>query len=468
MSTASGAARSTTTHPTGGRLVVLFIVVTLALFLQSLDSTIVATALHAIQDDLHTSVTWAGWTITVYAFVMILMLPLAARLSDRLGRKRVFLTSVGGFALASLCCSLAGDIHILIAMRALQAACGAAFTPSATGLVVDHFGGARDRAVGLFGTAFQIGAITGPVLGGYFVAYLSWRWIFFVNVPISAALIVVGLRVIPAARPRPPRPSEALDLPGMALLAAGILAGMIAATFVGEAGGLSWVAAAVTGAASGLLLWGFLRRVHRVSNPFIEPQLIHGRGFAAINAVNVLYGGATVGIISLVPLYAADRYHLDALGAGTLLTAEAAAGIVTAILGALVLRRTGYRLPIYVGAGLGAVGMLGLAIGPHGSLSAYAWLAGSAALVGIGGGWADPASRNAGLQLLPEHSASIAALRTMGRRTGTVISVSAVTAAIAASDSPALTHAHAMAAFGLLLLLATPVIARIPEHRGSW
>jgi MFS family permease len=399
---------------------------------------------------------------------MVLMLPLAARLSDRLGRKRVFLFAVAGFAVASLLCGLADSVQTLIAMRALQAACGAAFTPSATGIVVDNFGPGRDRAVGLFGTAFQIGAITGPVLGGLLVTALSWRWVFLVNLPLCTALVCVGLVVIPNAQRHSSGSSKPFDLTGAALLGGAILAGMISASFLGSRSLTSWAVAVLVGAAAGVLLWGFLRRIHRVSDPFISPTLVHGPGFAAVNFVNFLYGGATVGVLSLLPLYATNRFHLDALGSGTLLTAEAVAGIVTAIAGALALRRTGYRLPILVGAVLAALGMLGLAIGPRGGLSAFVWLAGAAALVGVGSGWADPASRNAGLQLLPEESASLAALRTMARRAGTVAAVSVMTAAIARSDSPGKVQAVAIAGFGVILLASAPIAARIPEHRGAW
>ena len=464
--TAAGAVTSGANgQPT--RRVVIFTVVTMALFMQSVDVTIVATALHALQSGLHTSINWAGWTITVYSVGLVLALPLSARIADRFGRKRVFLVSVATFAVASLCCGLANDIFVLIVLRVFQAVGGAGLTPSATGIVVDHFGDARDRAVGLFGSVFQIGAMTGPVLGGLFVAYLSWRWIFFVNVPVSAILILLGLKFIPREPKRSTTNRVGLDLPGMVLLGAAILIGMVGMTYLGEASTWSRVAGVTALATAGMLSWLFLRRANRVSNPFIAPRLIHGRGFGAVNVVNVLYGGATVGIVSLVPLYAINRYHIGALASGTLLTAEAIAAAVLSVLGALALRRTGYRMPLYVGAAFGAAGMFALAVGPHG-VSAYTWLASATFLVGVGSGWANPASRNAGLQLVPEQSSSIAALRTMGRRVGTIASVSVVTAVIAGAAAPGVAQAYSFAGFGVLLLLAAPIIARVPEHRGSW
>ena len=107
------------------------------------------------------------------------------------------------FTGASLCCGLAGNIYVLIAFRAVQAAGGAGFTPSATGIITEHFGSARDKAVGLFGSIFPVGSMIGPIFGGLFVAYWSWRGIFFVNVPIGILLIVLCLRYVPRDRERP-------------------------------------------------------------------------------------------------------------------------------------------------------------------------------------------------------------------------------------------------------------------------
>lgn len=449
------------------RLVALFTVVTMALLMQSLDVTIVATALVALRDGLDTTVSLAGWTITVYSIAMVMMLPLSAQLSDRLGRKQVFLLSVVVFATASLLCGLATNILMLIVMRTFQAIGGAGLTPSATAIVVEHFGSARDRAVSLFGTVFRIGATTGPVLGGVFVTYLSWRWIFFVNIPISAVIVLFSLKLIPPDRHRA-RTGRSLDFPGMALLGGGILVGMIGATFLGESSPQLRVGGAMALAAAVVILWCFLRHVHRVENPFVAPSLIHGSGFGAVNVINTLYGGATVGVMSLVPLYAITRYHIDALGAGTLLASQAIAGAVVSIVTAMALRRTGYRAPLFVGAVTGTVGMLAMGIGPHWGVSAYVWLAVAATLVGAGLAGSDPAARNAGLQLMPDQASSLAALRTMGRRIGTAVSVSIVTAIIAASPSPSIALAWSLAGFGVLLLVASPVIFRVPEHRGAW
>src|SRR5579862_7278307 len=123
-------------------------------------------------------------------------MPTAGTISDMYGRKKVFIGAVVLFTTASLCCGLATNIYMLVALRALQALGGGAFMPSATGIVTDLFGADRDRAIGMFTSIFPIGVIVGPVLGGVFVTYWSWRGIFLVNIPVGAALLVLGAVVI--------------------------------------------------------------------------------------------------------------------------------------------------------------------------------------------------------------------------------------------------------------------------------
>lgn len=447
----------------------VFAIVALALLMMSVDSTIVATALHALQHGLDTSINWAAWTITAYSFGFVLMLPVAGKLSERWGCRRVFLGSVVAFTAASLACGLAENIYVLIALRALQAAGGAGFTPSATGIVVEHFGDARDRAVSLFGSIFPIGAMIGPVFGGMFVAYWSWRGVFFVNVPIGIAIIALALRHVPPDRPASKARRQRMDAAGMALLGAGLLGGMLAVGWLGERGGhpASWrfVLPALIAVAA---LWGFFRHIGRCADPFIAPRLIHGAGFGSVNLVNVVYGGVANGAMTLLPLFAANRWSIGAFGSGSLLVAQGLAAIAFSIAAALALRRTGHRLPLYAGGAVIAAGLLLIAVAPPAGIAAYTWLAAAAFVVGAGRGTVNPASRNAGLQLAPEHSSTLAALRTASLQIGAITTVSVVTAILARSDDPGRVQAWIYAALALLLAAALPLAARVPEHRGAW
>ncbi len=449
------------------RRTAVFVIVISALLISSIDSTIVATALHSLQRGLNTTVDWAGWTITAYSFGIVVMLPISGKLSERYGNRRVFLCSVAAFTAASLLCGLCDNIYALIALRAVQAAGGAGFTPAATGIIVEHFGNARDRALGLFGSAFAVGAMTGPIFGGFFVAYWDWRGVFFVNVPIGLAIIGAGLHYIPHDRPNALK-SRSMDAIGILQLGAGLLAAMLAATALSGEGRQLWspafaVPLVVSVAALGL----FLRHVHRQPEPFIMPRFIYGPGFATMNVLNVLYGGVSSGAVALVPLYAANRYGIGPIGAATLLMAQGAASIVFSIAASMALRRTGYRLPLYVGGSIIAVGAILLAL-PARGIPPNVWLAGGTFLIGVGNGIVNPAGRNAGLMLAPQNSSTLAALRTMARQIGTMICVSIATAIIAASAAPGDVHAWVYVVAAALLVLAMPLIARVPEHRGAW
>lgn len=451
------------------RRTLIFTIVALALIMTSVDSTIVATALSSLQEGLQTSINWAGWTLTAYSFGLVLMLPVSGKLCGRYGRRRVFLGSVVVFTAASLGCGLADNIYALIALRAIQAAGGAGFTPAATGIIVDQFGEGRDRALGLFGSMFPIGAMIGPIFGGLFVSYWTWRGIFLVNVPIGVAVIVLALRYIPRDRTEVGGTRPRIDAIGIALLGIGLFSGMFAASYLGEGGARLWSPAFVGPLAIAIVaLWIFLRHSNRSAQPFIAPHMIHGPGFGPVNLLNGLYGGVTGGLMALVPLYAMNRYGIDALGSGTLLIAQGVAAIVVSIAATLVLRRTGYRGPLYIGNIIIAVGMVLLAFNPLAGITPYAWLAGSAFVVGVGSGVVNPSGRNAGLQLAPKHSSTIAALRSMCRQIGSIVIVSIATAVLASSDNPGGIQTWVYVVAAILLVAALPLITRVPEHHGSW
>lgn len=456
-------------QPANIRRVVVFSTVSLSLLMFSIDSTIVATALHAIQHGLGASVNWAGWTITAYSLGLVLMLPISGKLSEQYGRRRVFLASLVTFTVASLCCGLVSSIYLLIVLRAIQAAGGAGLTPSATGIIVDYFGQDRDRAVSLFGSIFPIGAMIGPTFGGLFVAYWTWRGVFLVNVPIGAAAIVLTLRYVPRDQPRPRRARLGMDAAGMTLLGVGLISGMFAASYLGEPGvrvySPVFLILLVVAIAA---VWWFVRHINRSAQPFIAPRLIYGPSFGVVNLINMLYSGVRTGVIALVPLYAASRYGIGAFASGTLLIAQGAATVILSVAATLLLRRTGYRSPLYVGCVIIAAGILLLAVHPVAGIAPYAWLAGTTFLIGAGSGIVNPASRNAGLQLAPEHSSTLAAMRTMFMQVGTIVTVSIATAMLASSSHPSDTQAWFYVAAAALLVAFLPSITRVPEHHGSW
>lgn len=454
--------------PVRGRGIVLF-VTGLALLMASIDQTIVATGLHTIGLDLDASVAWTGWTITAYAVGIIVALPVSGGLTNRYGPRRVLVGSVALFTGASLCCGLAHNIYLLVGLRAVQACGGAGFTPASTGIIVDSFGAARDKALGLFGSILPIGTMIGPILGGLLISAWSWRGIFLVNVPIGAVLIPLCLRYLPRGRrSADTREHHKVDLAGIVLLGVGVLAGMTGAASLGSPG-QRVLSVAVLGpealavAALAALIW----HLRHARDPLVPLRLITGHGFGTVNLLNFLFGVAVAGLGALIPLYATERYGLDPLAGGTLLTGRGLAVIVLSGLAVSLIRRTGYRGPLLAGCLLVAVGTFGLAMTPVG-VSPYAWLAITAAITGMGAGWSNPASRNASMHLSPEDSALVSALRRMSRQLGSIASVSVTTAIVAQSAHPGRAMAHVFLAFAIVMLAATALVVRVPEHYGSW
>jgi len=446
-----------------GRYVV-FTIVSLALMMASVDQTIVATALPSLQHDLHAQVNWSSWTITIYALGQILVMPLAGKLGEQYGRKKIFLGAAVLFTTASLCCGFASSIYMLIILRGLQSLGGGAFMPTATGIVSEQFGPERDRAVGLFSSVFPLGGIIGPVLGGLFVTYWSWRGIFLVNVPLGIILISAGAVFIPASTWRR---GQRLDVRGVVLLGSTLLAAMFGVAILGDGHSPAdpLFLALESAAAVGLVL--FARHTARAPAPIVSARFLVGRGFGVMNLINFLFGASVLGFAALVPLYAQQRYGLPSLDAGTLLSARGAGAIAAAVLAVALLRRTGYRWPMLVGFSLTAAGLIGMAIAPHG-LSPYLWLSLAAGLTGVGMGVSTPASNNATLQLAPDQSAAVAGLRGMFRQSGAITAVSLTAAVLARSSQPSLAQARIFVVFALIMLAVIPLLLLVPEHRGRW
>ena len=440
-----------------------FAVCSVALLMSAIDSTIVATALRTLTRELHTSIAWSSWAITAYLLGQTVAMPLTGRLSDSWGRRRAFLAFVGIFTGASLASGLAGSVFLLIGFRFVQALGGGGFMPSASGAVADVFGRDRERAIGLFSGVFPLGAVIGPALGGVIVTYWSWRVIFFINVPVGIALLLLLRWLLPAT---PARRRGRVDLPGSTLMAGALLSLMLGLSQLGDRGArspLPWLLLAL----SVPLGAGFLVRQERSPNPILPPALLKRPAFAVVNGLNVVYGAAAFGIFSFVPLFAQTAYGVGPLPAGLLLTARAAGMILIAVAASMALRRTGYRLPMAVGYAAVAAGLIVMAI-PAPGPDPFPWLAAASVLCGIGVGIAGPASNNAALQFLPDQIAAITGLRGMFRQVGGIVAISlvalAIASAAAAQEGQVLRRAFLVVAG--MAVAVTPAILGVPENRG--
>ena len=176
------------TLPGSMRRYFIFFTASLGLLMYAIDATVVAVAFPNLIKDLGTTVLWAGWTISIYYIGVTTAMPLAGNLSDTFGRKRVFLFSLVLFTASSLICGLATNIYTLVVFRFLQGVGGASFLPTASGIASDHFPEHREKVIGLLSSIFNMGSIIGPNLGGWIVSRFSWRYVFYINVPIGIGL----------------------------------------------------------------------------------------------------------------------------------------------------------------------------------------------------------------------------------------------------------------------------------------
>lgn len=443
---------------------IVFAVVALALFMSSVDQTIVATALGTLTRDLHAPLAWSGWTITIYALGQIVAMPVVGKISDQYGRKQVFLAAAAVFTLASLCCGFAPNIYWLVALRAVQSIGGGAFLPAANGIVSDMFGRDRDRALGMFTSIFPIGAVVGPILGGIFVEYWTWRGIFLINVPIGIILMLLAVRLIPKL---PASGRQRFDFSGVALLGVTVIAFMVGITNLGSAhAGISDPGVAVpvvVGLAFGCL---FVRHTRKHAAPFIPARLLYGPGFGVMNLINFLFGCAALGFGALVPLYAQSRYGISSLSGGSLLIARAVGMICVAGIAVMLMRRTGCRPPMLAGNLTLAAGLVTMSLPAPGGIAPYWWLCATAAVTGLGMGMAIPASNNAILQFARDEIAAVSGLRGMFRQCGGIVAVSVSTAVVARSANPGLAFAYLFVGFAGLVVLSTPLVFLVPNHRG--
>lgn len=437
----------------------IFAVASIALFMSSLDGTIVATGLPTLRTALHTQLNWAGWTMTAYQLGLVIAMPVAGRVADTLGHKRVFVGAAVLFTATSLLCGLVGNVGVLIALRLVQAAGGAAFMPAASGIVMDVFGEHRQRALGLFSSIFPLGALVGPVAGGIILATWSWRGLFLVNVPIGVAFSLLAWKLLPSSAPQPRK----ADLRGALLLGAAVLGLMLAITDLGNrSAGPSSPSVLVPLCASVACGWAFLRHCNKVADPLIPPHLLRGRAFAATNAINLVWGACAIGFGSLVPLWAEDRYGLSPLSSGTLLSSRAIAEIVLAVGASLLVHKTGYRAPIAAGIGLIAAGLAMIAMKPH-FVSPYIWLSIGATLSGLGTGLSAPASNNASLELAPDDIGAITGLRGAARQGGAIIAISLATSLAAHTRAEVPTLGASFLVLAALLAAMAPLVLMVPD-----
>jgi EmrB/QacA subfamily drug resistance transporter len=302
------------TSPERSRLLVLAVTVA-AQFMVILDVSVVNVALPSIKADLHFSQESLQWVITAYSILFGGTLLLGGRLADLLGRRRLFMAGVGLFTLGSLLSGLAWSAGVLIVTRGLQGLGGALLAPAALSIVVTTFREGHDRniALGVWGAISGVGGAVGVLLGGVLTSYLSWSWIFFVNLPVGAAVLAVSPWLLRESRAAVAH--RHFDLFGGTSITAGLMVLVYAITRASQHG---WGNGLTVGlfATAAALIAAFLAIEARSPAPLLPLRIFRLRTLSAANATMLTVGSAAFAQFFLLSLYLQEVLHYSALRTG--------------------------------------------------------------------------------------------------------------------------------------------------------
>jgi EmrB/QacA subfamily drug resistance transporter len=319
-----------------------------------LDVAIVNVALPAIQGDLHFSDSSLQWVISAYAILFGGALLLGGRLADILGRRRLFVAGLAIFGLSSLLCGFAWSEASLIGFRAVQGLGGALMAPAALSLLMTIFREGRERnlALGIYGAASGSGAAVGVLLGGVLTSYLTWSWIFFINVPVAVAAIALAPALLPESR-AVELEHRHFDVSGAVTATAGLMLLVYAMTRATTDGwGDAFAVASMIGSAA--LLAGFVV-VERASRaPLLPLRIFRSRTLTVANGAMAIVGAVAFAEFFILTLYLQDVLHYSAARAGAAFTGFAGTVIVVSNVAQWVVGRLGVRPTLTLGLLLSA------------------------------------------------------------------------------------------------------------------
>lgn len=417
----------TASHPR--RLVVLAICC-ISVFMMGIDGSGVNVALPSIHRDLGTSIAGLQWTVDVYTLGVAALLMFSGSMGDRFGRRRVFLIGLGLFTLGSLLCGLAPSLGWLIGFRALQAAGGSALNPIAMSIIRSVFEdpSERSRAVGLWGATIGISMALGPLVGGLLVQSAGWRYLFFVNIPIGIAAILLAARWVPESRARRPRPIDPVGQLLMVIL-------FVSLTFtIIEGTGLGWLSPVILALMATWIIVLVALPLYELHHPapLLDPRFFRNLSFSASTVIAICVFAALGGSIFLGTLYLQTVRGMNPLTAGLFALPAAIGTAVFSPLTGRYLGRHGVRLPYLVtGIGLVISAFFFVTADAHSAL----WkIACGYAVLGISLGTANPAITTTALTSIPADQAGIAsAIASLSRQLGSSLGVAIVGAVVAST-----------------------------------
>lgn len=338
----------------GSRQLLISLIVACAMFMQNLDSTVIATALPVIARSLGESPLRLNVAITCYLLSLAVFVPISGWTADRLGARRVFSAAIVVFTLGSIGCGLSNSLPMLVVSRIVQGMGGALMVPVGRLVLLKTVPRSEIvRAMSWVSVPALIGPVTGPPLGGFLATYASWRWIFFINIPIGVLGVVLVLLFIEDFRDSGRRP---FDLPGFALTAIGLASLAFGFETVGR-GAVPWAVTVALMAVGLICLTAYVRHARRLEFPVIDLSLLRIPTYAAATAGGFLFRMGLGALPFLLPLMLQIGFGLSALNSGPL-TFASAAGALTMKMGVTsIIRAFGFRV-VLVGNAVISAGFL--------------------------------------------------------------------------------------------------------------
>ncbi|KOT35836.1 MFS transporter [Streptomyces caelestis] len=410
-----------------GRRMLVLAICCMSLLIVSLDNTVLNVALPALQRDFHASTSGLQWTVDAYTLVLASLLMLAGSTADRIGRRRVFMAGLVVFTLGSVLCSLAPDLSWLVVFRMVQAVGGSMLNPVAMSIITNTFTDPRERAraIGAWGAVVGISMAAGPLVGGLLVESVGWRSIFWINLPVGLAALLLTWRFVPESRaPKARRP----DPVGQLLVI--VLFGSLTYAII-EAPHASLPVTAPFAAVALIALLALLRYESRRREPLVDLRFFRSAPFSGATVIAVSAFAALGGFLFLSTLYLQNVRGLSALDAGLWMLPMAVPTFLCAPLSGRLVGSRGPRLPLLI-AGT-AMTVSGLLFALFEAETSNTTLFLGYALFGVGFGFVNAPITNTAVSGMPTAQAGVAsAVASTSRQLGQALGVAVIGAVLAA------------------------------------
>ncbi len=412
------------------RRIGILLICSMSLLIVGLDVTIVNVALPSIGRDFHAPLSGLQWTVDAYTLVLASLLMLSGSTADRLGRRRTFVIGLLTFAAASLLCSLASNLTMLIIFRMVQGVGASMLNPVAMSIITNTFTVPRERAqaIGVWAAVVGVSMALGPVVGGLLVTTVGWRAIFWINIPVGLTAAVLALRYVPESRAAVARK---VDIAGQVLvitLLASLTYGIIEAPTRGWGSTLIMGAFAVSAASlAALVVWE-----RRASEPLIDLRFFRSVPFSSAAVIAVAAFAALGGFLFLNTLYLQDVRGLSPLQAGIYTLPMAAMTMLIPPFSGRIVGRRGGRIPLVIGGSTLCIACL-LLVGLS-ATTPFTWLLTAYVIFGIGFGFVNAPITQAAVSGMPRAQAGVAAaIASTSRQIGATLGVAVVGSLVSAS-----------------------------------